>query len=81
MKNTKKSFVLSREDKRELLEMARSKRIREDFRKIAENRYNPFLVNGAVDLEKFISFLNDYNEFINHKMRPFRKIVDRDMRL
>ena len=73
--------MLNEEEKRELLEMARSGRIREDFRRIAENRHNPFLVNGAVDLEKFIGFLNEYNESINHYMRPLRRIAGKDMKL
>ena len=81
MRNTGKGFALRQEDKTELLEMARSRRLREDFRKISENRYNPFLVNGAVDLNRFVSFLTDYNEFINHAKRPFRKIIAKDMRL
>lgn len=81
MRNKRRHFRLTKEDKRDLLEMARSKNLCEDFRIIAENRYNPFLENGDINLDKFINFLNDYNEFINHKMRPFRKIIDKDMRL
>ena len=48
---------------------------------MAGNRHNPFLVNGVVDLNKFVDFLNDYNESINHVRRPFRKIIAKDMRL
>ena len=81
MRNTGKGFTLSQQDKRELLEMSRSRRLREDFRKISENRYNPFLINGVVDLNRFVSFITDYNEFINHARRPFRKIIAKDMRL
>lgn len=73
--------MLSDQDKKELLEMAHSERIREDFRIMAANRHNPFLVNGAVDLDKYIDFLNDYNEFVGHTCRPFRKIVDKKMLL
>lgn len=73
--------MLSAQDKKELLEMAHSAQIREDFRIMAGNRHNPFLVNGVVDLDKFIDFLNDYNEFINHASRPFRKIRDKKMLL
>ena len=80
MKNTRRGFTLSPEDKRELLEMASSKRLREDFR-IIRNRHNPFLVNGVVDLERFVSFLNEYNESINHYTRPLRRISGKDMRL
>jgi len=75
------NIMLSPQDKRELLEMAHSSRMREDFRIMAGNRHNPFLVNGVVDLNKFVDFLNDYNESINHVRRPFRKIIAKDMRL
>lgn len=81
MKNVKKGFRLSKEDKKELLEMTRSKRLREDFGKISEKHYNLFLVNGEVDLDKFIDFLNDYNKSINHARPPFRKMIAKDMRL
>lgn len=73
--------MLNDQDKKELLEMAHSERIREDFRIMAANRHNPFLVNGVVDLDKYIDFLNDYNEFAGHIRRPFRKIIDKKMLL
>lgn len=73
--------MLSDQDKKELLEMAHSRQMREDFRIMVSNRHNPFLVNGVVDLDKFIDFLNDYNEFIDHISRPFRKIIDKKMLL
>ncbi len=73
--------MLSEEEKKELLEMARSARIREDFRIMTQTRRNPFLVNGVVDLNKFIDFLSEYNEFIGHINRPFRKIIDKKMLL
>ena len=73
--------MLSEQDKKELLEMAHSERIREDFRIMAGNRHNPFLVHGVVDLDKYIDFLSDYNEFIGHISRPFRKIIDKKMLL
>lgn len=73
--------MLSQEDKRELLEMAHSARIREDCRKMEQRRHNPFLVNGAVDVDRYIEFLNEYNDFFGHKKRQFSKIIDKDMRL
>lgn len=73
--------MLSLEDKRELLEMAHSAQIRDDYRKMEQHRHNPFLVNGAVDVDRFIDFLNEYNDFFGHKKRQFVKIIDKDMRL
>lgn len=77
MKNSR----LSEKDKKELLEMAASQPLRDDFRIIARNRFNPFVVQGSVDLEKYISFLNDYSEFLHHRGRPFQRITTRDMRM
>ena len=73
--------MLSQDDKRELLEMARSEQIRDDYRKMEQFRHNPFLVNGAVDVDRVIDFLNQYNDFFGHKKRQFSKIIDKDMRL
>ena len=64
-----------------MLEMAHSTQIREDYRKMEQHSHNPFLVNGRVDLDKFIDFLNEYNDFFGHKKRQFSKIIDKDMRL
>jgi len=48
---------------------------------MAAIRHNPFLVNGAVDLDKFIDFLNDSNDFMGHARLPFRKMIDKKMLL
>jgi hypothetical protein len=45
------------------------------------NRLNPFLKNGIVDIDGYIDFLNAYNEFINHKQKPFKLIKDHNMLL
>lgn len=73
--------MLNEEEKRELKEMANSSKLKEDMRRLSKTRYNPFIVNGNVDLDKFLTFLTEYNYFINHKPKPFRKIIDKDMRL
>ena len=73
--------MLSDEEKRELLDIARSSKLKEDFRRLSENRHNPFVVDGVVDMDRLLTFLTEYNAFVNHRPKPFRKIVDRDMRL
>ncbi|MBW1847790.1 MAG: hypothetical protein JRJ27_11730 [Deltaproteobacteria bacterium] len=73
--------MLSEKEKQELLETARSQSIRRDMRHLAANRQNPLLENGKVDLDRFLEFLNGYNEFINHQPRPFKPMVDRVMKL
>jgi len=73
--------MLGEKEKHELLETARSQPIRRDMRHLAANRQNPLLKNGKVDLDRFLEFLNGYNEFINHQPRPFKPMVDRVMKL
>jgi hypothetical protein len=48
---------------------------------LRHNRHNPFIKNGKVDVEAYIQFIIEYNEFINHAPKPFEPIIDRDMRL
>lgn len=45
------------------------------------NKLNPTLIDGKVDMDKLVDFLTQYNEFINHNPRPFKKIIDKDMKL
>lgn len=73
--------MLSNEEKQELLNLAKSSKLKEDFRELTINRFNPFLVNGNIDVDRIIEFLTECNAFTNHNPKPFRKIIDRDMRL
>ena len=73
--------MLSQEDKKELLEMSKSSNLREDLRRISFNRHNPFLVNGWFDMDRWLTFLTEYNEFLGHIKRPFCKIIDKYMLL
>lgn len=66
--------MLSDKEKEELKYFSKSIDLRNDFRKIAENRINPLLINGKINLDNLISFLNGFNEFVSHKGRPFHKI-------
>lgn len=73
--------MLSDEEKRELLRAAKSIKLRKEFRKLSENRTNPFMVNGKVDMDRLLEFLTEYNKFISHRPKPFREIADGKMRL
>jgi len=66
--------MLSDKEKEELKYFSKSADLRNDFRIISENRINPLLVKGQINLDNLISFLNGFNEFISHKKRTFRKI-------
>ncbi len=72
---------LSEEEKKELGKFARASTFKADLRKISENQYNPFIVKDRIDIDRFIIFLSEYNCFINHTLKPFRKIKDRKNKL
>ena len=72
---------ISEAEKKTLSESAKSPTIREDMRRLAEHRHNPVLVEGVVDIDRLIDFLNGYNEFISHEPKPFTPRIDRDMKL
>jgi len=73
--------MLSEKERQECSAVAGSGSLRDDMRHMAENRHNPFLKDGKVDVDRYIDFLNAYNEFINHMPKPFKPIIDRIMRL
>lgn len=74
-------MALGQREKKELRDLASSIRLRQDTEILSRNRHNPFYAKGRIDLDKFIDFLNGYNEFANHIMRPFCRMADRNMKL
>lgn len=67
---------LTEKEKKEFLELVKSKDLRNDFRIIRKNKINPFLKSdGSIDIDKYIQFLNEYNNFINHTPKPFKPIL------
>lgn len=73
--------MLNEKEKKELKELAKSPELKEDMHRLSETRYNPFVIKGKVDIDKFLIFLSEYNHFINHTPRTFRRIIDEDIRL
>lgn len=71
---------LNKEEKEELKKITNSSNLRNDLRKISENRHNPFIINGEMDLDRLLTFLTEYNYFINHVPKPFHKIADKNNR-
>lgn len=69
--------MLRKEEKKEYASITGSVSLRNDMKHVAENRHNPFIEDGKVDTDKFIDFLNSYNEFINHMPKPFKPIIER----
>jgi hypothetical protein len=72
---------LSKKRKEELLRLSQSSSLKADMRYVSAHRHNPLIVDGKVDLDRFITFLTEYNEFINHKPKPFKPMIDRIMKL
>jgi len=73
--------MLSEKEKQEFTAIAEYRSLRDDMRYLAENRHNPFLKDGKIDIDRYIDFLNAYNEFINHTPKPFKPMIDRIMKL
>lgn len=74
-------MVLTEEEREELRQLSRSAPLREDMIRLRANRHNPFIVKGEVDIDRWITFLTEYNEFINHVSKPFSPIVEKVMKL
>ncbi len=73
--------MLSPAAEREFVELANSESFRKDMDAVRRNRHNPFVRNGIVDVDAYLDFVAEFNEFINHEPKPFKRIIDRDMRL
>lgn len=73
--------LLNESEKEELLNLAKSSSLKEDMRHLSENRHNPVVVNGKIDMNRLITFLTEFNEFINHEPKPFKPMIDRVMKL
>lgn len=65
----------------DLYEASKSETLRLDMQRVAAQRHNPFVKNGQPDIDAILQFLMEYNEFINHEPKPFRKIIDTVMLL
>lgn len=74
-------MALSEKEREELRSLAKSYSLRDDMRHVALNRHNPFTVNGKVDMDRLLEFLDQYNAFVNHEPKPFKPIVDKVMKL
>lgn len=74
-------MLITKKQEKELKQTAGSLSLRNDLMSLRAMRHNPFVFNGKVDIDRFITFLNEYNSFINHTPKPFKKIIDRVMKL
>lgn len=72
---------LSEKAENELIELARSEELRKDMEMMKAQWKTPFIKDGRVDVDAYIEFVTEFNEFINHKPKPFKKIIEKAMRL
>ena len=72
---------LSEEEKTELRTCAQSAELRDDLMRVAQNRFNSLLVNGQVDMDRLLTFLDECSAFFGHPQKPFCSMIDKDMRL
>lgn len=76
-----RAMTLSKEAQAEIRNLAHSKDLQKDMAAVAASRHNPFLKEGEVDVDAYIEFVSSYNEFINHEPKPFKRMIDKDVRL
>lgn len=74
-------MTLSRESREELLALVQSESLRKDMRELARIRRECVSQNDILDMDAWIDFLTQYNEFVNHARKPFRPMIEREMLL
>jgi hypothetical protein len=72
---------LSKEAEKEMIEFSRSEDFRSDIESLRSTWKIHFVHNGTVDVDGYIEFVTQFNEFINHRPKLFKPMIDRDMRL
>jgi hypothetical protein len=72
---------ISDEEREEMLALSLSEDMRKDLATVASNRRNTCMIDGEVSGELVTEFLTQYNEMLNHTMKPFRPFIESNMRL
>ncbi len=67
---------MSKKEKEEMLRMADSAFLRNDMKHISKKRFNPVMTGCKIDMDRLITFLTEYNAFINHRPKPFKPMKD-----
>jgi hypothetical protein len=73
--------IISEQEKDEMIRLSESSSLREDTIYLTTHRHNPFVKDGIVDIDAYIEFIQQFNEFINHKPKPFKPMIDKVMKL
>ncbi|MBI4839413.1 MAG: hypothetical protein HY806_09820 [Nitrospirae bacterium] len=72
---------LSSEAEKELIDLAESETFKNDMDMLRLHWQAPFIKDGKVDVDAYIEFVQQFNKFINHEPKPFKPMIDKDMRL
>lgn len=72
---------LSQKAEKELIELAKSESFKNDMEMLRLCWQTPFIKDGIVDVDDYIEFVQQFNEFINHEPKPFKPIIDKVMKL
>jgi hypothetical protein len=73
--------MMTETEKQELLQMAESEELRTDMRRVRHARKTPFVHNRRIDLDAYIEFLDAFNAFVNHRHKPFKPMIEVNMKL
>ena len=74
-------MTLSKNEKEELIALAPSASLKKDMQYLSAHRHNPLIVDGKVDPDRYVTFVTEYNAFINHRPKPFKPMVEKIMKL
>ena len=72
---------ISKKSKKELINASKSSSLKRDMQKVSANSSNPFVKDGKPNVDAYIEFVNQFNEFINHAFKPFKPLIEKDMKL
>jgi len=72
---------LSERAEKELIELGKSEELKKDMEMLSSQWQSPFVKDGSVDIDAYIEFVQQFNEFINHEPKPFKLMLDKKMKL
>ncbi len=74
-------MTLTKQALDEMMELASSEAFKRDMEAISRRVISPFIKDGVIDVDKYIDFVTTFNEFINHQLKPFKPMIEKEMKL
>lgn len=72
---------VSEKAEKELVEFAVSTEFRRDMEMLRVISQSPFVKDGRIDVDAYLEFVQQFNEFINHQPKPLKPMIDKVMKL